>query len=132
MNGVWLTSAARTAVDCMTLFDVEHGLTTLNDLLHRELTTLSDVDLCIDFMQRWPGTLNHRVVRRLATSKPESVGENRTWFLCWRQGLPMPEPQYEIDDGRGNVLARVDFAWPELKVFVEFDGRLKYQPETND
>lgn len=39
----------------------------------------------------------------------------------------MPEPQYEIKDANGRVVARVDFAWPELGVFLEFDGMVKYQ-----
>ncbi len=30
-------------------------------------------------------------------------------------------------DADGRVVARVDFAWPELKVFLEFDGRIKYE-----
>jgi len=131
MNDVQLTAATRTTVDCMTIFDVEHGVTTLNDMLHRKLTTLTEIDACIEFMEQWPGTLAHRVVRRLATEKPESVGENRSWFLFWRQGLPLPEPQYEIRDEHGNVIARVDFAWPELRVFVEFDGRIKYEPASD-
>ena len=36
-------------------------------------------------------------------------------------GLPMPKLQYEILDGNGE-LRRVDFAWPDAKVAVEYDG----------
>ena len=36
------------------------------------------------------------------------------------------EPNYKIRDEYGNVLWRVDFAWPELGVFLEFDGKVKY------
>lgn len=36
-------------------------------------------------------------------------------------GLPIPELQYEIIDGNGE-LRRVDFAWPEQRVAVEYDG----------
>ena len=36
-------------------------------------------------------------------------------------GLPVPELQYEIVDGNGE-LRRVDFAWPEQRVAVEYDG----------
>ncbi|HEY3530860.1 MAG TPA: hypothetical protein VGK78_17080 [Nocardioides sp.] len=34
-------------------------------------------------------------------------------------------PQFEVRDG-GRVIARLDFAWPELGVWVEVDGRVKY------
>ena len=47
-------------------------------------------------------------------------------FLFWRQRLPAPECQYEIRDQSGQVIAVVDFAWPEYGVYAEFDGRIKY------
>ncbi|MDT5016112.1 MAG: hypothetical protein QOD39_2272 [Mycobacterium sp.] len=36
-------------------------------------------------------------------------------------GLPIPELQYEIVDGNGD-LRRVDFAWPGERIAVEYDG----------
>ena len=36
-------------------------------------------------------------------------------------GLPIPELQYELVDGNGQ-LRRLDFAWPQLRVAVEYDG----------
>lgn len=36
-------------------------------------------------------------------------------------GLPAPELQFEIVDGNGE-LRRVDFAWPDYRVVVEYDG----------
>ncbi len=132
MNGVPVTSAPRTAADCMTIFDVEHGVVVVNHFLRGKLTTLEEIVECSRFMESWPGTLNHRVILGLATSKTESVGEDRTWVMIWRQGLAMPVPQYEVLGDHGQVLARVDFAWPELNVFVEFDGKVKYRPETNN
>jgi hypothetical protein len=56
----------------------------------------------------------------------ESVGEYRSMFLFHRQHLPRPEVQYKIWDRSGEVFAIVDFAWPELGVFGEFDGKIKY------
>ena len=36
-------------------------------------------------------------------------------------GLPIPELQFEIIEGNGK-LRRVDFAWPEARVAVDYDG----------
>lgn len=36
-------------------------------------------------------------------------------------GLQMPELQYEVVDGNGE-LRRLDFAWPDCRVAVEYDG----------
>ena len=40
---------------------------------------------------------------------------------CVLGGLPEPIPQYEVVEG-GTWLARVDLAWPEAKVVVEYEG----------
>jgi hypothetical protein len=73
-----------------------------------------------------PHTLNLPVVLRRADGRHESPGETRTDWLLWRHGLPQPVPQLEVHDRWGRVVARVDFAWPELGVFLEFDGKVKY------
>ena len=36
-------------------------------------------------------------------------------------GLPIPELQYEVVDGNGQ-LRRLDFAWPDQRLAVEYDG----------
>jgi hypothetical protein len=46
--------------------------------------------------------------------------------MCWKQHLPRPELQAEVINGRGEVVAMVDFLWREQRVFMEFDGRVKY------
>jgi hypothetical protein len=127
LNGIRVTAPTRSSLDSLSLLDVEHGVTTLSDLLHRGLTTEPELDECATYMKQWPNTLNHGLVLRLANGRCESVGESRTWHLCWRQHLPMPQAQYSIEDRWGREFARVDFAWPELKVFLEFDGKFKYE-----
>jgi hypothetical protein len=77
-------------------------------------------------MSHWPDTLTTDLVIRLADGRSESVGETRTRHLCWTQHLPAPVPQFEVRDRHGTVVARVDLAWPELGVFLEFDGKQKY------
>jgi hypothetical protein len=127
LNGVVVTSPTRTALDCLALMDVEHGITVVNDLLHRGLTTADQLSAANDFMDQWPGTLNNDLVLRLADGRcGESVGEGRLLYLCFRASLPAPTPQYPIRDRNGRVFAYVDLAWPGLGVFVEFDGRVKY------
>jgi len=57
----------------------------------------------------------------------ESVGETRARYLVWSQGLPAPEVNYPICDEYGREVARVDLAWPAYGVFLEFDGKVKYE-----
>ncbi len=128
MNGIQVTSPTRTALDCATIMDTEHSLTVVNDLLYRKLTSVEELAEGQKFMTRWPGSLRHGLVLQLADERcGGSVGEGRTLYLIFRQGLPMPDPQHPITTPAGDVFAYVDFAWPEYGVFLEFDGRIKYQ-----
>ena len=131
-NGVRLCSPTRTMIELTTLAPVEPCLVAWNYFLHQNLTTLERVDAryraldCDLPMDHWPDTLTTDLLLRLADGRCETPGESRTLHLCWRQHLPMPTPQYLIRDRAGNVIARVDFAWPEYGVFLEFDGKIKY------
>ena len=49
------------------------------------------------------------------------------WHLFFEQGIARPEPQVEVRDAHGNLLGIVDFLWRSLGVFLEFDGRIKYE-----
>ena len=69
---------------------------------------------------------------KLADPRIESVGESRTFYFLWKRNFPIPDPQYEVFDN-GRLIARLDFAYPELGVWIEFDGKVKYQrPRTAD
>lgn len=126
-NGVEVMSATRLALEVTTVAPVESALCVVNDLLHRELTTPEALQERYASMTQWPRTLTTDLVLRLADKRIESVGESRTLHLCYRFRLPLPELQHEVYDQAGVLLGRVDFAWPELGVFLEFDGKVKYE-----
>lgn len=126
------TSATRTALDVTTMTDVEHALVVVNSLLHEGLTTKEDLLKAAALRQHVPRSLTTRLVLELADSRIESAGESRTLYALWSQGLPLPVPQVEVRDERGAVVGRVDFAWPHLRVWVEFDGRAKYEKFLRD
>jgi hypothetical protein len=98
----------------------------VNFFLRLRLTTVNDLRTRYALMTRDPFTLKTDLVLRLADRRYESVGEVRTGFMFFRHGVPAPVPQYELRDEMGDLLARLDFAWPELGVWLEFDGREKY------
>lgn len=116
----------RTALELTTVAPLDPCLCVMNDFLHRKLTTQEALEQRYATMHHWPESLKGDIVLRLADPRIESVGETRTFLVIWREGLPAPEPQYEIFDEYGNLVARVDFAWPEHGIFLEFDGREKY------
>lgn len=125
-RGVEVTSATRTAIDITTVADTERSLVVVNHLLHEKHTTLEEVRDRYSSMERHPFTLHTDLVLRLADPRIESVGESRTFFLCWSQGLPVPEPQFIVPEQGAGEVFRLDFAWPQHGVWLEFDGKEKY------
>ena len=126
-DGLEVMDPTRLALEVTTVADVEASICIVSHLLHSGLTTMEKLRARYELMRHWPDTLSTDLVLRLSDERFESVGECRTYYLCFREGLPMPAPQYEVRDETGRVVARVDFAWPELGVFLEFDGKVKYE-----
>ncbi len=67
------------------------------------------------------GVVAVRDLLPLADPRSESPMESEARLAMIVGGLPMPELQYEIIDGNGE-LRRLDFAWPEQRVAAEYDG----------
>ncbi|MEO7351275.1 MAG: type IV toxin-antitoxin system AbiEi family antitoxin domain-containing protein [Marmoricola sp.] len=122
-----VTSAVRTALDMTRIVDVEHSLVSMDWLLHTKALDKPELRSRAAAMNLSPGTLATDLTIRLADGRLESVGESRSNYLFWRGGLPKAEPQYTVYDERGNLFARVDFAWAAYGVFLEFDGKVKYE-----
>lgn len=62
------------------------------------------------------------VLLDLATGLPESPAESRFLLRLFEAGLPLPQCQYKVFDIRGREIYRLDFAWLELMIAVEYDG----------
>ena len=127
VHGFQVMSPMRNCLEISTTASVEVALVVVNHFLHRGDFALEELrKRYSDGMERWPHSLTTDLVLRLADPRIESVGEARTAYMFWKQRLPMPVPQYEVYDG-DVLVARLDFALPELGVWFEFDGKVKYQ-----
>ena len=125
-----VTSPARTAFDLTTITDVEHGLCRRErPVAHASSSTTSAARR----HQRPDGRVCPARSPSISRSGSPTAGASR-WashgrcYMFWR-GTPCrhAEPQYEISTSSGRARRdRVDFAWPELGVFLEFDGKDKY------
>jgi hypothetical protein len=72
-----------------------------------------------------PGTRGSKVLRvvlALADPRAESPPESVVRTLLVLAGLPWPVPQYVVLGPDGEFVARVDLAWPELRLAIEYDG----------
>ncbi|SED09749.1 Transcriptional regulator, AbiEi antitoxin, Type IV TA system [Nocardioides exalbidus] len=127
VNGVRVSPAPRAAVEVISTSTAEAALVVINGLLHAGEMSHDELVASVKAMKHWPHTLSAHLVVALADHRLESVAETRTYVMCRQQKLPRPEVQVPILDESGWEFARVDFAWPERGVFLEFDGRIKYE-----
>jgi hypothetical protein len=127
VNGLRVTSAGRAVVELTSLADVESSLVSANWALAEQTCSRPEIAALTRRFAHWPDTLASDLVVRLAEPRCQWPGEARTEHLLRSRHLPSAEPQYEVYDEAGNLAAVVDFAWPELGVFLEFDGNIKYE-----
>lgn len=125
IDGVPVTSPARTLVDLAGIVTPEVLEEALDDALRRRLTTIGRLRWRISELGRRGrpgiGVLGRMLDERSRGSVPKSVLETRTARFIRKAGLPEPVRQYPIRRG-ATVVAVVDFAYPEIKLAIEADG----------
>jgi hypothetical protein len=118
---------ARAAIEVVTANRAEVGLIAVCSVLHLKVATKDQVREAAERAARWPNSLNTRLVLARADERLTNVAEARVWHFFHERSIPRPEPQVEIFDDVGNLLGIVDFLWEDYGVFLEFDGRVKYE-----
>jgi hypothetical protein len=68
------------------------------------------------------GRRRAEILLDLATGLAESPAESWLLLRLFDAGLPIPAQQVPVADVDGNVLYRLDFAWEEFRVALEYDG----------
>lgn len=120
---VTVTSPTQTVVDCLRLFSPQVSTVIADSALQLGLS-LGDLESCLDTSPVVRGSAKARRLLPLLDSRSESAGESRTRLLLHCMNLPTAELQVEIFSRLGTH--RVDFAWPQFKIALEFDGWGKY------
>ncbi len=126
VGDIEVSAPIRATLEVATLATVEVALVVLNHFLHRGDFTSEQVRERYEAgMERWPRSLTTDLVLRLGDARVESVGESRTLHFLWRRHFPAPIPQFVVYDA-GREFAFLDFALPDLGIWIEFDGKEKY------
>ena len=121
-----LTSPARTLIDIAGLVRPLSLEIALDDGLRRRIVTLDRLRRTLD--ARGPnGVRGWRAIDRLVTERqgtaPTGSGKE-TMFRrgLVRRGLPLPVKQFVVRDDDNRFVARVDFAYPDIRLAIEVDG----------
>lgn len=124
VEGVLTTDLVETAVDVALRCDRGHAVVVLDAVLRRGVAR----EALVAELDRRPvrrGKVRaHRLVD-VADARIESPGESLTNLVVHDLGLPTPVLQHEFRVG-AQLVARVDFWFPQQGVVVEFDGLAKY------
>lgn len=86
----------------------------------------TDVEALATRSLHYKGSRGYGTIRRAlgrVRLGSESPAETRTRLLITDAGLPEPVAQHEVRDASGGFVARLDLAWPELLLAVEYDGQ---------
>jgi very-short-patch-repair endonuclease len=115
-----VTTAVATAVRLAACIPGDEAVVAVDQMVAAGVAELAAIR-AVAASGRGAGSARARVVCGLADGLAGSPQETRLRLLMRRSRLPDPVAQFRVVVGDA-VVARVDFAWPERKVAVEYDG----------
>ncbi|MGO2931769.1 endonuclease domain-containing protein [Microbacterium sp.] len=130
--GAAVVDAVTALFTCASELTVPEAVTMLDALLTtaddypdlgpgRPLATMDEITQRLAEWGRFPGSGTVRKAAPLARTRVESPKETATRLLIRDAGFPEPAVQHEVRDG-GRFVARVDLAYPELRIAIEYEG----------
>lgn len=127
VDGIPCTSTARTLYDLARKLSPALLDANIDAALRRELVSIDELRRASARLatKGRPGGLKFRTsvsARTGTTSLPESVPERLLAEMLVRQGLPAPEHQFVVRAEEGRFIARVDLAYPEWRIVIEYDS----------
>lgn len=123
VSGLRTTSLERTTADCAMMLNYRQALILMDHAL-RLGADPGSLQAMAEALDGRRGIRTFRRVLAMADPRSESPGETLARELILRLRIKPPEPQLEVSSRAGRH--RMDFAWKEEKVALEFDGRTKY------
>lgn len=111
-----LASGVITAQDPADLLAVGDALLARRPAVAREIASL------LGTRTGGRGVALARAVLAELDARAESAMESRLRWVLRDGGLPAPDVQHEVRDDRGGFVARVDLAYPQARLAVEYDG----------
>jgi hypothetical protein len=120
------TTVARTLVDLGAVLPDKEVARCLDRAMGRGLATVSEVETARRAVarqgRRGAGVIRRVLLPHLAGEPVAGVFEARMARLLTEQGLPPAVPEYRVWTDAGAFVARVDFAYPQLRLAIEVDG----------
>jgi very-short-patch-repair endonuclease len=120
LDGTWLTTPARTWLDCAALVSWRDVVAMGDALLRAQLADPDELLRMVDWGRRRRGIRFARAALEILDPGAESPGESWVRALLARTRLPRPDCNLDvIVDG---FTFRLDIAWRHARVAMEYDG----------
>jgi very-short-patch-repair endonuclease len=126
ITGIPVTTPIRTVIDLAAALPIDSLEDVLHDAVRRHL--VRPVDLVHRLTaeprrgRRGIGSLIELARSITSRTAAGSRWENKVRRAIERAGLPPLARQHVINDGQGNFVAKVDLAYPEARLYIEYDG----------
>ncbi|WP_051214919.1 type IV toxin-antitoxin system AbiEi family antitoxin domain-containing protein [Granulicoccus phenolivorans] len=127
-HGVPVTTLVRTVVDLTRTLAFPDGVAAADAALRADPAGGEELRAqCLAALRaRQTGNTMARRALTFADRRSESPGESRCRATFALAGVPEPTLQFEVRDGRRELIGRADFCWERYRVLGEYDGTVKY------
>ncbi len=122
VEGIAVTTPARTAVDIARRYRLEPAVAAIDALSRATHLKMADVAALAERHRGSRGIRRARRVIELVDPGAESPRETWLRLLLIRAGFPAPTTQIPVYDGFGTLVAVLDMGWEDIKVAAEYDG----------
>lgn len=125
VDDLQVTTLSRTTFDLSRTLEYPHAVAVCDGAL-REGLDRQDLLGVIDRHKGRHGRARARMAAEFADPRAESPAESLSRVQLALHSLPAPDLQFPVINADGIQVARTDFAWPELRLVGEVDGKWKY------
>ncbi|MBU9766786.1 hypothetical protein FR943_23460 [Mycobacterium sp. TNTM28] len=122
VDGIPITSVARTALDIGCWYPRDDAVAALDALARATDLKAADVELLTHRYARRRGVQRARSAVALMDAGAQSPQETWLRLVLIDGGLPRPQTQIPVFDGPGDPFAYLDMGWEDIKVAAEYDG----------
>ena len=121
-GGIRVTTADRTVVDLARSRNRPDALAVVDAALRIGASTPESLAIQLATQRRARGIIQARQIIGWGDGLAESPMESRLRFRVLDAGIAAPQLQYWVRDAAGLGIYRLDLAWPEYRVGLEYDG----------
>jgi predicted transcriptional regulator of viral defense system len=129
-----VTTVARSLVDSAEMLSVDQLAAVVNEAVSRRSVQVRHIIDVADRMEAAPGRIGSGRLREVMDTwtdaiEPDSPAEAAAIRRIVVFGLPAPVTQHVVRDDAGDFVARLDMAWPELRIGREYDSKKHHGPD---